>query len=378
MPHAVFGTFGVSLIVETQKFLKTHVQDERLYTKWVMYLNNMLRPRHKMLSTLMLYSTTKCQSRCKHCSIWQKPVEHLSFKDIREIMRSKCLSQHTVVGLEGGEFLLHPEADVIMEWFKENHPNYTLLSNCLNPQKVIDAVRKFHPAHLYVSLDGDKETYKSMRGCNGHDKVIEVVKAVRDEVPVSLMFCLSPWNSFSDMRYVIEVAKEYDIDVRIGIYGTMDFFDTTAELLSVDFENYIQDIPQNIHDTEENFDFVALYEEWRNGNLKLRCQSIFSELVIHSNGDVPLCQNLDVKLGNIHTHSLDDIFNSRFAHKEQCRYSKECNACWINFHRKYDLILLRNLERFLPKKLIQVVYGKYQWTNNVNETYREYINRINS
>ena len=44
-------------------------------------------------------------------------------------MRSKCISQHMVVGLEGGEFLLHPEADVIMEWFKENHPNYTLLSS---------------------------------------------------------------------------------------------------------------------------------------------------------------------------------------------------------------------------------------------------------
>ena len=34
MSHAVFRTFGVSLILETQKFLKTHVQDERLYTKW--------------------------------------------------------------------------------------------------------------------------------------------------------------------------------------------------------------------------------------------------------------------------------------------------------------------------------------------------------
>ena len=32
--HAVFGTFGVSFIVEAQKFLKTHVQDKRLYTKW--------------------------------------------------------------------------------------------------------------------------------------------------------------------------------------------------------------------------------------------------------------------------------------------------------------------------------------------------------
>ena len=34
IPHAVFRTFCVSLIVETQKFLKTHVQDKRLYTKW--------------------------------------------------------------------------------------------------------------------------------------------------------------------------------------------------------------------------------------------------------------------------------------------------------------------------------------------------------
>lgn len=353
MSHAVFRTFGVSLIVETQKFLKTNVQDKRLYTKWGYVPQQYVTSSAQDAEYANVVFHNKMPIPLQALLNLAKPVEHLSFKDIREIMRSKCLSQHTVVGLEGGEFLLHPEADVIMEWFKENHPNYTLLSNCLNPQKVIDAVRKFHPAHLYVSLDGDKETYKSMRGCNGHDKVIEVVKAVRDEVPISLMFCLSPWNSFSDMRYVIEVAKEYDIDVRIGIYGTMDFFDTTAELLSVDFENYIQNIPQNIHDTKENFDFVALYEEWRNGNIRLRCQSIFSELVIHSNGDVPLCQNLDVKLGNIHTHSLDDIFNSRFAHKEQCRYSKECNACWINFHRKYDLILLRNLERFLPKSLFK-------------------------
>ena len=206
--------------------------------------------------------------------------------------------------------------------------------------------------------------------------MIEVVEALKDEVPISLMFCLSPWNSFGDMDYVIGVAKRYGIDVRIGIYGTMDFFDTTAELLTADMENYIQHIPHSIHDTEENFDFVALYEEWRNGNLKLRCQSIFSELVIHSNGDVPLCQNLDVKLGNIHTCSLDDIFNSRNTCKIQCKHSKECNGCWINFHRKYDLILLRNFEKLLPKRLIELFYGKYQWTSDKKETYQQYFKRI--
>ncbi len=342
----------------------------------VLFLNNAMRPQRKKLSTLMIYSTTKCQSRCKHCSIWQKPVEHLALHDIIQVMGSKCITKHTTVGLEGGEFLLHPQADEIMNWFMHHHPNYTLLSNCLQPKRVIEAVRKYHPAHLYVSLDGDKDTYKAMRGCNGHDRVIEVVSALKKEVPISLMFCLSPWNSFKDMEYVINVAKEHEIDVRIGIYGTMDFFNTTAELLTTDNGNFIESIPHNIHDTEENFDFVALYNEWKNYKLKLRCQSIFSELVIHSNGDVPLCQNLGVTLGNIHNQSLDEIFNCRENVNTQCKYSKECNKCWINFHRKYDIILLRNLEKIFPKKLIEHFYGNYQWTANDKITYNDYFKNI--
>lgn len=102
----------------------------------MLYLNNIARPRHKKLSQLMLYSTTNCQSRCKHCSIWKKPEEY-------------------------------------------------------------------------------------MRGVNGYDNVIDVVNTIKDEVAVSLMFCLSPWNNFNDMDYVIRLATQLGIDVRIGIYDTM-------------------------------------------------------------------------------------------------------------------------------------------------------------
>ena len=38
--------------------------------------------------------------------------------------------------------------------------------------------------------------------------------------------------------------------------------------------------------------------------------------------------------------------------EHKCRYSRECNQCWINYHRKYDIILLRSLERVLPKRII--------------------------
>lgn len=342
----------------------------------LVFVNNVLRKRHKELTSLMIYSTTACQSRCQHCAIWKKTVENLSLDDIIKLMGSKCVTKRTVVGLEGGEFMLHPEADAILGWFDENHPNYTLLSNCLAPDKVIDAVKRHRPTHLYVSLDGDKATYLYMRGRDGYDKVIKVIEACKDIIPISLMFCLSPWNSFEDMKHVIDITKKYNIDVRIGIYNTMSFFDTTKGLIETESADFVSHIPASIHQTNENYDFVALYDEWKNKRLNLRCHSIFSQLVIHSNGDVPICQNLDVVLGNIHQNTLDEIFNSKATGKIQCQYSKECNGCWINYHRKYDIILMRNLEKLLPKPLIELFYGKYQWTSDRRTTYKRHFKNI--
>lgn len=214
-----------------------------------------------------------------------------------------------------------------------------------------------------------------MRGVDGYDKVIKVIEELKDEIPISLMFCLSPFNNFKDMEYTIDIARRYGIDIRIGIYGTMAYFDTKDEMLQAKVEEYISQIPANIHDTQENYDFVALYDQWRNGHLRLRCQSITNSLVIHPDGNVPLCQNLDVILGNIRDKSLDEIFNSEESIATQCHHSKECNGCWINFHRKYDIILLRNLEKVLPKKIIEVFYGKYQWCADNRLTYYNYLKR---
>lgn len=342
----------------------------------LLFANNIVRPRSKKLATLMIYSTTVCQSRCKHCNIWQKPHESLTLADIVKLMQSRCVTRDTVVGLEGGEFVLHPEAEGILEWFSRNHPRFTLLSNCLAADKVISAVTTYRPEHLYLSLDGCRETYRRMRGVDGYDRVIRVVEACRDVVPVSLMFCLSPWNDFDDMRQVIDVARHYGIDVRIGIYGTMDFFDTTSDLLLTDGDDFLRRIPRSVRDTDENYDFMVLYNEWRNGHLRLRCHSIFSEVVVHSNGNVPLCQNLGVILGNIHEHTLDDILASESTVRTQCRYSRECNKCWVNFHRKFDIILLRSLERMLPKRIIETLYGRYQWCANRSSTYRDYFRTL--
>src|SRR5215213_8079649 len=86
------------------------------------FLNNQFKPGGKKLSTLMIYATDLCDSACKHCLIWAKrPVNFLPFEKIVEIMQSKCITPNTVIGLEGGEFMLHPDALKILEWFSHNH-----------------------------------------------------------------------------------------------------------------------------------------------------------------------------------------------------------------------------------------------------------------
>lgn len=342
----------------------------------MLLIRNTMLPENKKLSQLMIYATNRCQSHCRHCSIWKKPDDMLSKDEIVSLMSCRCIDRHTTVGLEGGEFILHPQAEDIMAWFQKNHPNYTLLSNCLLPQKVIELTRRYSPKYLYVSLDGDRMTYKNMRGVDGHDRVIRVIEELKDKIPISIMFCLSPFNNFSDMDYTINIAKKYDIDIRIGIYGTMAYFETKADMLQTSTQDYIRAIPDNIHDTQENYDFVALYDSWQNGNLRLRCHSINNSLVVHPDGNVPICQNLGLSLGNIRNNSLDEIFNSPESSVLQHLHSKNCNGCWINFHRKYDIILLRNMERIMPKKLIEAVYGKYRWCADSRLTYRKYLKKL--
>jgi MoaA/NifB/PqqE/SkfB family radical SAM enzyme len=395
-------------------------------TRGLTFLNNQMFPGSKRLSTLMIYATDLCDSACKHCLIWAKrPVNFLPFDKIVEIMKSKCITHATSIGLEGGEFMLHPDAEKIMEWFCNNHPNYDLLSNCLNPDKLIDAVKKFPPKRLLISLDGTAETYLYMRGKPGYDSVIKVIENLKDVLPVSVMFTLSPYNDFDDMEHVANVCKKHGIDMRVGIYNDIAFFDTVDKAHETEigshkdeeplkfgdvkqmkdegifaktkalklseisgnislpkhdtekkYKNFVKDIPAVIKEFSENYDFLVLYNEWRQNNLKMRCYSILDSLVILPDGSVPICQNLDLKIGNVFQKSLDEIFNGKETQQLQNNYVHNCNQCWLNFHRKYDVILHRTFEKYFGKNITSKLFGYYQWEQDAHVTYKKYFEKI--
>jgi MoaA/NifB/PqqE/SkfB family radical SAM enzyme len=334
-------------------------------------LHNRLFPRHRRISTLMIYATDLCDSRCKHCLIWAKrPVKYLSKESILSLMDNRCITRHTKVGLEGGEFLLHPQSREIMSWFHQHHPNFDLLSNCLKPDSLIEAVKATPPIRLYISLDGTAETYKEMRGKDGYGNVLKVIEALKGIVPISVMYCASPWNSMDDLAHVAEVCSFHGVDLRVGVYSDIKFFDTKDAAYQ---SSTLGPIPEKLKVFKENHDYLVLYDEWRSGKLVLPCKSILDSVVILPNGDVPICMHLEDKLGNIHEHTLDEILAMDATMATLNDHHDNCNGCWINFHRKYDLILYKNLERFFPKGIISKMFGYYQWTDDPKRKYRDVV-----
>jgi MoaA/NifB/PqqE/SkfB family radical SAM enzyme len=366
---------------------------------------NRLAPGSKRLSSLMLYATDRCDSGCKHCLIWAKrPTTVLPFETIVGIMGSKCIHSSTMVGLEGGEFLLHPEADKILGWFARNHKNFDLFSNCLQPERLIGAVREYRPHRLYISLDGDRDTYLHMRGKDGYERVLQVIREVKDLVPVFVMFTLSPYNDFNDLRHVARVCKENGVFLRVGIYDNIPFFDTIEDAPGSAFGQYKNDevltyskakelkeskgvfvegavpaevvvqagrvedytalIPEEVREYGENYDYVKLYQKWVAGKLRLGCHSIMDSAIILPDGDVPVCQHLPTRLGNVYQESLDEVFNSPASNKVQSHHSKNCNQCWVAYHRKYDIVLYRSFEKYFGRWATSKLLGYYKWDSD--------------
>ncbi|HKK67103.1 MAG TPA: radical SAM protein [Bacteroidales bacterium] len=330
------------------------------------FANNSIFPRHKKLSTIMLYSTDRCNLKCRHCFIWaKKPKQDLNLEKIKEIINSPVVSNSTMIGLEGGEFILHPEAEDILKYLSVHHKNFELLTNGRDANTVIEYTKKYKPVRLYLSMDGTRETIEKLRQADIYDNILKVIESLKDELPISVMFTLTPFNTFEDMEHVANVCKQHGLDMRIGLYNTMEYFETQSALDVTDTMEYKpEDIPEFVKDFSENYDFMYLYTKFREGKLKLPCRSITDSIVIYPNGDIPICQFKEIILGNLHKESLKQIINKRETVKKHKEHLHGCNACWVNFHRKYDIVLHRNLEKLMPKGMVQWFLGKYHWTEN--------------
>jgi MoaA/NifB/PqqE/SkfB family radical SAM enzyme len=298
-----------------------------------------------------IFATDRCNSRCTICNIWQKsPKTDLDPKIIRKILHSKVISKYSTFILTGGEFILHPKHEKIISLLNESGNGYILLSNGLLPDQVIKIVRKFKVPHLSLSLDGPPDTYIRTRGVDGYSKVVRILQELQDDdVRLSVGYTVNPSNTREDLLHVIKLCRKYNVGLSVGYYCRMEYYDAKTQM-------------NNLYTVEDLIagSYHTLYRSWVSGNLKMPCFSIFLRPVIRPNGDVEICEPLQIKLGNLQKDSFEEIWHRKNTLALQ-KDHVQCNQCWHDAQRTCDLRIFSILRTFVPTALIKMLLPTDDW-----------------
>lgn len=273
-----------------------------------------------------IYLTNRCNSCCLNCHIWQqKDKVDLPFSVVEKVISDPLLKKAKFC-LHGGEILLYPDHEKLLSLLKGR--KYFIVTNGFLDKRLIELVSRYQIPEVVLSLDGRPETNKLIRGVDSHDRILNLIKELKNKTKLTIFYTICQYNDLDDYNYVKKLTKEFDIGFNACLVGNPPFFDINHKLKELE-------IDKGIIDKEP---FIAAFLKWRKGQLNPGCHSIFIYTVIWPDGRVTLCQQkYDVILGNVKKESFKEIWNKPETIALQKQYSG-CNDCWLSCHRPLDLI----------------------------------------
>lgn len=313
-----------------------------------------------------------CNSRCKHCFIWQKrPQNELTLEEIREFAKNSPF--FSWYNLTGGEPFLRSDIVDIIQAFWENSNNFYVLNtttNSFNPDLIVDRIQeilefKIPRVIVTLSLDGYKELHENIRGIpGGYEKVINLYKklmSIRKEhknLNVFFGYTSMPLNMGQFKKTILEVKKDIpDIkttDFHVNLFHYSGHYYDNLEnnydmneynkkvLKELDFVSKIRplNLLNPISFLEHNY---VKYAKWfvKTGKTPLPCKALQTSFFLDSWGNIFPCIIYDKNIGNIRNFGYDA--KKVLASKEVDKLKKEimmlkCPNCWTPCEA-YQIIL---------------------------------------
>jgi len=258
------------------------------------------------------------------------------------------------INITGGEPLLHPKIDEILALLSERKKSYTLFSNGILAEKLVNTVRSTSVNSLIVSCDGPKETYNRVRGVDNYNNIVRIVDELKGEVNVSIDFTMNPLNTKEDLIKVKRFCDSRGIYLGVGVYDRPDYFDTTMKK-----EELYEADGLASHPVDR---YIRLHNVWLGNNLRLPCYSIRFSCAILPQGDVLMCLGKRIVLGNLNKHPFSKIWEYSKRSGILQKY-KDCNGCWLLCQRSYDVGLAIVMKSLIPRAILNRIVGWYDWND---------------
>jgi MoaA/NifB/PqqE/SkfB family radical SAM enzyme len=231
----------------------------------------------------------------------------------------------------GGEAILHRQIEDILSALRDNKTNYTLLSNCLEPDRLLQLIHDYDVPSLTISFDGLK--HDEIRGREGNRVMIESflwrlrTALWRNKPEVKLSYTLSTYNEHTftlDMDYI---KDELCFD---KVYFCLA---QQMELLKTGQPKFVVDNPADV--VEPRVDMLYEKDQRLLFGEDRPCDSTSSVFTIYSGGEIVRCQSFKSEdiLGNIYHDNFNEVVEAAYRKPFVCDRDRECR---LVCQRRYD------------------------------------------
>lgn len=295
------------------------------------------------MEKLYIELTNRCNLKCAHCynNSNEGVCIDLPLAQVIEMLRLIQKCNLTSVALSGGEALLYPYIDEVLEACKQFGLEIVLLTNgtYIRDDHYWELIMKYLP-EIQVSLDGpNAQSNDKIRGIGSFDQTISFVKKLKKaKYPKQIMvntvlteYTVDNYQEMVDLCYQLGIDKlTYSLITSSGRAQK-----NKMRLRDEDFYRIVKDINTNIRsDTHMNCQGVGMNHTCSLTNVNNNV--IYLQPKVTCQGHVFPCQmhqKNEYIIGNVHSESLEDILNGdsarRFLALMYLRktYMKECTDC---------------------------------------------------
>ena len=298
-----------------------------------------------MIKNTTVLVTNRCNSRCTMCNIWRSGIteRETTVQDFRKLFSKAEFRELEDLNISGGEPLIRKDIIEVIDAIIENMPKlhmFFLSTNGTNPKKARDVFKKFSKkikdVYLCVSIEGDREINKIVRGIDSYDSALETIKLCREavsDIHSIISMTLTPQNcNKKSLMHIKRIAEETGSTYSFRTAWKNDTYyqnieknlelSLTQKREAIDFmERYCMDDPFmriQIHYFKTNK--VPLMGDIHSG-IKCHAGDIF--VLVRPDGTIYPCINSSRKIGDIErgvfVKKIKDL-----GKYEQCPCCTEC------------------------------------------------------
>ncbi|MEE1752159.1 radical SAM protein [Streptomyces sp. SP18CS02] len=180
------------------------------------------------LQSARFYITFRCNSLCGYCNVWQddkfKGYQELTPDRARQILDELHALGVRYVDFTGGEPVLHPHIDEIVQYAKSLGMAVEITSNGIRFAKHIDAIVPYVDT-MNVSLDTLRpDRYREIRGVPTLDRALDVIRRIAATGSDNLkLICVVTRENVDEVPDLLRFA--HDNKVSIYFSGMFEYFD---------------------------------------------------------------------------------------------------------------------------------------------------------